>query len=127
MIKYLKNKFCDDCLQLDIQCLRKNKDYSKPIVINDYKCRIVKGIELYFPKSSETGKLKAFDSEGKEIEIKKGVDYFKRSKSTIFITFENILSKKIKEIEVFSENNELIKRFWILEDLKIKEDESDIN
>ncbi|EOB12217.1 hypothetical protein NBO_501g0009 [Nosema bombycis CQ1] len=127
MIKYLKNKFRDECLQLDIQCLRKNKAYSKPIVINDYKCRIVKGIELYFPKNSETGKLKAFDSEGKEIEIKKGVDYFKTSKSTIFITFENILSKKIKEIEVFSENNEFSKRFWILEDLRIKEDESDIN
>jgi hypothetical protein len=123
MIKYLKNKFCDECRELDIQCLRKNKAYSKPIVINDYKCRIVRGIELYFMEYSETGEIKAYDSEDKEIELEKGVDYFKSSRSNIFIPFENVLEKNIKKIEVFSENDEFLRRFWVLDDLKIKEDD----
>jgi hypothetical protein len=74
-------------------------------------------------KYSETGKLKAFDSEGKEIEFKKGVDYFKSSRSNIFVPFENVFEKNIKKIEVFSENDEFLRRFWVLDDLKIKEDD----
>jgi hypothetical protein len=83
-------------------------------LIDKFKCKLKKAYEIEFQDTASVEEIKAFDSEGNEIELEKDIDLFyepfTRNKKIIFL-IETIRRKNIQTIELFSTDQKLLKKF----------------
>ncbi|EOB12231.1 hypothetical protein NBO_494g0002 [Nosema bombycis CQ1] len=90
-----------------------NPIFADITLIDKFECKLKKAYEIEFKDTAFVEEIKAFDSEGNEIELEKDIDLFyepfTRNKKTI-VLIETIRRKKIQTIELFSTDKKLLKK-----------------